>query len=399
MTAKQLSAQQQEAVDAFEKWLANPDTPFFRLDGCAGTGKTTIAIVLAGLIRTLVMFAAFTGKAASVMRRKGCTDAGTLHQLLYVPRMKSKTRLNQLETQLASMPEDHADLLKIQKELKEEREKLARPSFDLKEDIEARRAGLIVLDEASMIDGRIGQDLMALKVPVLVLSDPGQLPPVHGTGFFMNGEANFTLTEIHRQAEGNPIIELATKVRMGESLQAGQYGDSLVIDQPDLTPEMAQAADQILCGRNKTVAAANKYLRKLWGRKSLLPEVGDKMLCLANDHNKGVLNGTIWTVFDEPVQPDDDIVVLALRSEDDGTEVVCDCFIPSILDPQTRAPFGVNAFTFGYAMTVHKSQGSQWDNVLILDESGAFRENASKHLYTALTRAAKRVTVVRGYRL
>ena len=52
-------------------------------------------------------------------------------------------------------------------------------------------------------------------------------------------------------------------------------------------------------------------------------------------------------------------------------------------------------FDYGYALTVHKAQGSQWDDVLLFDESYAFREHRARWLYTGLTRAAKRLTIVR----
>ena len=52
-------------------------------------------------------------------------------------------------------------------------------------------------------------------------------------------------------------------------------------------------------------------------------------------------------------------------------------------------------FDYGYALTCHKSQGSQWDDVLIFDESGIFRSDRFRWLYTAITRAAEKVSVVK----
>ena len=118
----------------------------FRLFGYAGTGKTTLARHLAAHIDGEVKFAAFTGKAALVMRRKGCDGASTIHSLIYRARESGE------ET----------------------------PTFELWDDAPASKAKLIVIDECSMVDAELGRDLMSFGVPVLVLGDPAQLPPIAG---------------------------------------------------------------------------------------------------------------------------------------------------------------------------------------------------------------------------
>jgi exodeoxyribonuclease-5 len=57
---------------------------------------------------------------------------------------------------------------------------------------------------------------------------------------------------------------------------------------------------------------------------------------------------------------------------------------------------GVEEFDYAYALTVHKAQGSQWDDVLLFDQSHVFRKNRYRWFYTAITRAAKTITIVRG---
>ena len=153
----------------------------FRLFGYAGTGKTTLARHLAERVDGKVLFAAFTGKAALVMRSKGCERASTIHSLIYKPR--------------------------------ESGEEI--PSFDLWDDAPASKAALIVIDECSMVDAELGRDLMSFGVPVLVLGDPAQLPPIQGGGFFTDAEPDAMLTEVHRQAEDNPIIRLSMDIREG----------------------------------------------------------------------------------------------------------------------------------------------------------------------------------------
>src|SRR5882757_5485782 len=88
MTA--FSPEQDAALKAVAAWLkAKPGRgntpPVFRLFGYAGSGKSTLAKHLAEGVEGKVLFAAFTGKAALVMRRKGCEGASTIHSLIYRP--------------------------------------------------------------------------------------------------------------------------------------------------------------------------------------------------------------------------------------------------------------------------------------------------------------------------
>src|SRR5215475_887427 len=190
------SPHQDAALKAVADWLkAKPgrrDTPqIFRLFGYAGTGKTTLARHVAGGLDGKVLYAAFTGKAAQVMRNKGCMGASTIHSLIY-------------------------------KALESDEET---PSFELWDDAPASKAKLIVIDECSMVDAELGRDLMSFGVPVLVLGDPAQLPPIQGGGFFTENEPDAMLTEVHRQAQNDPIVRMSMDVREGRPLDIGRYGE------------------------------------------------------------------------------------------------------------------------------------------------------------------------------
>ncbi len=196
----QFSPHQDAALNAVATWLkakpgANGTPQVFRLFGYAGTGKTTLARHLAEHADGEVKFAAFTGKAASVMRGKGCKGASTIHSLIYRAR--------------------------------ESGEEI--PSFDLWDEAPASKAELIVIDECSMVDAELGRDLLSFGVPVLVLGDPAQLPPIQGGGFFTEAEPDAMLTEVHRQAAGDPIIRLSMNIRAGEYLEPGRYGETEVV--------------------------------------------------------------------------------------------------------------------------------------------------------------------------
>jgi exodeoxyribonuclease V len=340
------------ALNAVADWLrAKPGqggTPLvFRLFGYAGTGKTTLARHIAEGVDGSVKYAAFTGKAALVMRNKGCDGASTIHSLIYRAR--------------------------------ETREEI--PTFELWDDAPASKAKLIVIDECSMVDAELGRDLMSFGCPLLVLGDPAQLPPIQGAGFFTNAEPDAMLTEVHRQAQDDPIVRLSMDVREGRAIQPGQYGESEVIHRSELDPNRVMEADQVLVGRNNTRRAYNMRIREKQG-------ITDPLF-----------NGGLWRVKARAqsksrivtmrLVPDEELAAKAVK-----VSVRADCFAGGIEDIpwEQRRPY--DEFDFGYVLTVHKSQGSQWDDVVLFDESFAFQESRARWLYTGITRAAKRLSIV-----
>lgn len=376
----EFTAQQKQALAAVHHWLANgtADKQIFRLFGFAGTGKTTIAKHLVQEIDGRVCFCAFTGKAALVLRSKGCAGASTVHSLIYKFVRADETG----------------------------------PVFVFnEEESDAVGAALIVVDEVSMVGEEMAKDLMRFGVPILVLGDPAQLPPVAGEGFFIDAEPDFMLTDVQRQAEDSAIIQMSLDIREGRGLKLGVYGkqgEGRVI--PRLwTPQaelarLAAEADMVLCGRNATRTYLNSSIRKSKGlagaQADWAPAVQDRLVCLKNNKDKGLLNGGLWTVREVAGDVRDPLVGLTLESNDDPDRGLVLAHVDwrnfngkesEIKWYEKRAS---DQFTFGQALTVHKSQGSQWDNVLIFDESAAFRESSMNHLYTAVTRAAKTVTVV-----
>ena len=384
------SPQQEKALAAVGVWLKTSDEQVLRLFGYAGTGKTTLAKHLAeGAGR--VRFAAFTGKAAHVLQQKGCR-ATTIHSLIYIPKGKSAERLRKLEVSFSEMDPADERLPRLAARIEEEKAALKAPSFVLNIDSPLLNTDLLVIDECSMVGDRMAQDLLHFGCKILVLGDPAQLPPVRGTGYFTEHKPDILLTEIHRQAAGNPIIELATAVRCGEKLTLGQYGSSLITD--ELTPEQALAADQIIVGRNKTRHALNARMRELLGYTGMVPNVGERLVCLRNDAEMGLLNGSLWNVR-EVYDGDADPVAMCISPEDDtwmqDVEAHRALFAGEEIDWWTRRD--AQEFEYGYALTCHKSQGSQWDKVVVIDESECFRQNRRRWLYTAITRAADCVTV------
>lgn len=372
------SPQQVAALDTVSAWHKECEAerragkflsrPVMRVFGYAGTGKTTLARSFAEGISGRTCYAAFTGKAALMMARNGCHDASTIHGLIY---------------QVVELPGGRVTFLKDT-------------------DSPAKGAALLVIDECSMVDEQIGRDLMSFGAPILVLGDPAQLPPVSGAGFFTEVQPDVMLTEIHRQAEENPIIRLATAARQGEALDLGAYGESRVVARGTLEDEEVLSASQVLVGKNATRRGFNTKIRRLLGRDSNLPERDDRLVCLRNDRTAGIFNGGLFTALDDAQGRRGKTFDMVVASDDFPdrpsikVKVHRDLFGPAPDDLDWKELKGTQQFDFGYALTCHKAQGSQWPDVVIYDESGIFRDDARRWLYTALTRASERVTVVSG---
>lgn len=374
----EFSPQQDEALTRVSRWLKDGNSQLFRLFGYAGTGKTTLARYFAEHVEGDVQFAAFTGKAAQVLRSKGAANARTIHSLIYRPR--GEEQVSDEVTGKMTMS----------------------PTFSLNRQSDIAKAKLVVIDECSMVDEALGRDLMSFGTPILVLGDPGQLPPISGGGFFTDHDPDYLLTEVHRQARDNPIIRLALDVREGREFMHGDYGTARVIDKADVTQELVLDADQVLVGINRTRRRYNQRLRELKGFAALHPQAGDKLVCLRNDPAKGLLNGSLWKVMTsskETTKPGINLLVSPEEDDPDRGVSKIKLLKAAFETPDADIPWQTKKryddFDYGYALTVHKAQGSQWDEVVLFDESFAFRDTRQRWLYTAITRAAERLTVVR----
>lgn len=401
-----LSDAQGKALGQFDEWFAKAsryyrgrlddadDTPpvpqIFKIFGFAGSGKTTIAARKAQDLGGGIMAATFTGKAALVMRKKGF-DCSTIHSLIYQPKM-----MPVLDAQGNPTGEEQLE-------------------FVLNEESDLWNAKLLVVDEVSMVNEDLANDLLSFNKPILVLGDPGQLPPVSGTGYFMQGRPDVMLTEIHRQALNNPIIKMSMDIRLGRGTRLGVYENpnggesSRVILKRQLQKEKDLVdAGQVICGINRTRRTFNLEIRKHMGFElAAQPQIGDKLICLRNNRKKRLFNGGMWQVA-APPQFDGEVFDLRLNSldqqgvaigggvtnKDNIIQVPLEFFIgeDDKLPPSKRRKY--DEFDFGYAITCHKSQGSQWDSVLVYNENYCFRDSAIQWLYTAVTRAAESLTLV-----
>lgn len=348
----------------------------YRLFGAAGVGKTFLAQHIIDDLDVVPTYASFTGKAALVMRKNGCHGASTIHSLIYKPNKNHETGITEFVLDKGSAVCD---------------------------------ADLVVIDECSMVGPDLGRDLESFDKPILVLGDPNQLPPIRGAGYFTQQRPDFTLTEVHRQAKESPIVWFAHQILQGKRPGVGVYGQDRrlkVIERADLDGQMVLDADQVIVGLNKTRKQYNARIRNLLEIQTPYPVASEKVIGLRNVHSAGFLNGSMWEIdaieTPETLESKDDpekpfLFDMSLKSLDgDGTLFgsVPLYYMMNREDKQLKLPRGCLEVDFGYAISGHKSQGSQWENVLVFDQSGAFRDDADKWIYTAVTRASETLTIV-----
>lgn len=355
----ELSDEQAAAVDAIAAWFGKKRArgPRLTLGGYAGVGKT---VLIAHLIRTFdAKVCAFTGKAAHVLSTKG-VPATTIHALIYwCFRACEDCGKNEEKCECGGPMKVRWSLV---------------PDLDTK---------LVIVDEASMVDRRLHEDLESFGVPVLYVGDHGQLEPVGDDPRLMRAP-DLRLETIHRQAAGNPIIRFAHHLRQGGDPEDFASGGELDVRRG--IPDDLRPYDVILCGFNKTRVAVNAKVRRQLGHTGLL-QVGERVICRRNNKDFGIFNGMLATVT--KVSGDTLDVV-----DDMGTKFYRMPFEPSQLDSEQvmkDPPKGVTLWMRGYCITAHASQGSEFDRVLVLEQLAKIWEPA-RWRYTAATRAAKSLT-------
>jgi exodeoxyribonuclease-5 len=426
----ELSEEQKSVCDKVVKWYNNGYDPYITIGGYAGTGKTTLISFLADYIekkrgykpknknnKFKVAFCAYTGKAASVLKKKlkgvietesvkytyskskkGVVRAqpesnliGTIHSLMYRP----VTRMNSQGKKVISHWEKVDDLQYVD---------------------------LIIIDEASMVNHDIWRDLLSYDVPIIAVGDHGQLPPI-GSKFNLMEKPILTLKKIHRQAESNPIIQLSQDIR--------KYGEIHVplptLDNKEvfgMNWQNQQCRDVFnsitfdkdvicLCGFNKSRVKLNTHIRKNIGFEVEDIYPGERVICLRNNHEMGVMNGQLGNVvWSLPFEKE--LSTMTVQMDDDEENyydclVNTDCFgqesYNDIFD-HTHDEYKsaikrskcsqVDFFDYGYCTTVHKSQGSEWNRVILFVQRNSYQndDDYKRWLYTAATRAKEKLFVV-----
>lgn len=416
LSAEQLKVQNDLLAWVDDFYAGKTDEPFTTMAGLAGTGKTTLLGFLAAELRQRkayirIGFITYTGKASIVLGSKlqdiGSDDfVGTIHSLIYFPLTDEKT--GKIEGWYRK------DFLDVD---------------------------FIFVDEASMVGKEIWKDLLEYKVPIIAIGDHGQLPPVGYNDFNLMAEPEFCLTEIHRQALDNPIIKLSMVAREEGWIDYGVYGKGIaklhwtdprcqkVIQRYDKESDLIA-----LCGMNKTRVQINKMIRKNYGLSGI-PKPGERLICLKNNKNIGVMNGQIGNLvnigpigkqfYDLQMRMDGlkfDVFMYALK-ESFGKTFSKDAYDKSNM-LETKLELGdeiekmyradnpdyymgldekrkcrVDLFDFGYCVSVHKSQGSEWNRVIMFDERNSHQsdDDYTRWLYTGITRAKEKLIIIEDF--
>lgn len=366
MSTIELTDEQLEGVVKIETWYAQPQTrKQFKLGGYAGTGKTTLLKQLRERLRAKRIASnvcAFTGKATNVLQRKGVSDATTIHSLIYNCEPTKGGGVNFF----------------------------LKSKYDLKTD-------LIIVDEASMISTELYEDLTSFGIPLLFVGDPGQLEPV-GDNPNLMACPDFILNKIHRQAEASPIITLANNVRHGGTLNI-QQRDGLIVRDKKLAMQPLMEHDQVICAKNLTRKNLNQKFRMCQAKPVTKICVEDKLIVLRNNSAYGVFNGML--VFIDYIHEDQELYWLVdmhdevnnkfskvpIWKEPFTIELPKEFYIPKYKENQ------MIYCDFGYAITCHKSQGSEWRSVLVWDEYMPPKLwDMRRWRYTAITRASENLT-------
>jgi len=375
--------------------------------GYAGTGKT----FLIGEFRKMlakqfphlsVLFVTFTGKASGVLKNKLHEQnsiykddyVGTIHGLIY----KALTRWDKTLNTFVIVGWQAVD------------------SIDC--------GDLIIIDEASMVSEDIFKDLSKYGIPIIAFGDHGQLPPI-GDNFNLMANPNYTLQEIQRQALDSPIIALSQFVRTAGYIPDNKMFSNEVFKLSWRSKLCQKIWDEklifdenliILCAFNTTRANLNDKIREKLKFKNKKPYPGERIVCLVNNHDSKIMNGQIGTVM--WVMPEDHNLY-RITYQIDGSSDVYESLVSSkcfgevqytmfdkspkmkeqIAYARKRKFNTIDFFDYGYTISVHKSQGSEWPKVVVFEQRTKHwnDEYYARWLYTAITRSKEKLFIISDY--
>jgi exodeoxyribonuclease-5 len=384
----ELSNDQKNALIALSDWYKDSSDAYITLGGYAGTGKTTVIAYLRKILNTehhkmKAAFCSYTGKAAQVLKNQLFQHSqlykadfiGTIHSLIY------KAVEDERGAIIGWKLREHGDV-----------------EYDL-----------IVVDEASMIDSAVWQDLLSFRIPIVAVGDHGQLPPINGK-FNLMEKPKLKLEQIHRQAHENPILRLSIMARESGSIPVGVYGLNVekmeFSESGGIIEETLSCYDEntlFLCGYNSTRVKINAAIRSYLGFDTPFPGCGDRVICLRNNREKNIFNGMLGTLEDIKVNGGSKYKVrILMDSLDFDTYYEGEISSEQFNSTKTLNNLnggikikGVDLFDFGYALTVHKAQGSQAKKVVLFEERFKKQDEDlwRRWLYTAVTRAEEELLI------
>jgi exodeoxyribonuclease-5 len=328
-----------------------------------------------------------------------------MHRLLYQP---VDSDVFDLRVMMAKYKEEPSEDLLSKINLEKGRLAKIGPGFSSKGEATVSPGDLVIVDESSMVDMRLRDDLKLTGCRALFVGDPGQLPPVGSASWFIDSKPNAMLEEVQRQALDNPIIQMSLQIRTGfiRPVEWRKREGCGIWKKNEVDPVSWLDADQVITGSNASRHKVNKYFRNKLGYAAVskLPLAGERLICLKNDYDRHpqFINGTQFQAVSNADLVDENgylDIVYEGHKLTDVTFYPHHClahYDPNLSELPREFRKGLMELDFAYAITVHKSQGSEWDHVIIADDQmmkndARFRK---RWLYTAVTRAKKTVKII-----
>lgn len=381
----QLSPDQVNAVYQAQAWYNSRDPRPFYVSGPAGSGKTTVAGHILSVLGTTTQALAPTNRAARILRSRGVAGAKTIHSVLFQPTQWCWT-------------ENHAvDNRCIQDEAKHHHGVRFFKRSDPPEGVRC-----FTIDEASMVGESIGHDVAMFGIKTIVIGDPYQLPPVaDNPAYIVDDLPGVALEVSHRFDSLSDIGKLANTIRMSSGPKDWKkllpYVDFADVEKYDL----------LLAWRNETRWQIINTMRSIQGKSLEEPEVGDRLISVANTYEAGVLNADELTVTG-PVTPATHMGAFNIPTAEAGLVTAWKSGFRDFEGEKwaaaqsRRKGTNICALTWSECMTVHKAQGGEWDNVLVVDDLDAMDRTLRNEVggvntwaYTAVTRAKERVDFIK----
>lgn len=387
-----LTNEQQSLVQDCYDWFYNKNDLIFEFAGGPGTGKSFVLdfiIKYLGINRENIAPMAYTGAAAVNMRTKGLLNAGTIHSWIYHTTVSPKIDKtgNYVMDDYFNRPKEGLDFV---------------PKIKLK------NIKLIIIDEAYMVPFEMKKDIERFGIKIIACGDWNQLPPINSKPAYLANRNVHLLTKTMRQAEGSNIVRLAYSVLNGYPVSNGYYGDVLVINEEELSNQMIMSSDVIICSKNSTREYYNNKVRKLYGFTGKTPQYGERVICRSNNKYEivddiNLANGLIGSVVNFPDVSGFDGKTFELSFQPDLLSRpfnIKACYKYFIATHQQKEALKYDKylegekFEFGYCITSHLSQGSQFNNVIVIEEP--MMGNINNRLsYVAITRAKQRLIYVK----
>ena len=408
---------QEEALNLIHKWFHQTSVRTFKLGGLAGTGKSSLIPFIhefLGISSSEVIYSAPTNKATLVVQNRLAlngiiANALTVHKTFYMKEERHCDDCPLTET-LRNICHGRSGYNKCGCYL----------DFHTKANVNSN-IKLIICDESSMINREVYQDLLDStrnNIKVLFIGDHGQLEAIEDSQiqkvlgkFDLMQYPDFTLTEIQRQAKDSAILKVAYQARKGFDIEFGEHGpgvkkvrigDELDFDANDPSivgiTYFANVDHENPKHRGRiSVTDLNRMWRNNLGLSGH-PTLGERLVCRDYVRRIGIPKGTMGIVQDFKIMDKESYYVNMVL--DDGREY--EGTISAEQFGLNKAIWGrqhLDKWDFGYGLTCHTAQGSEFDSVVIFEPSKGFanwlgRQSYSRWLYTAITRAKRNLLLV-----